>query len=419
MIDQVSITVSAGNGGDGCISGRREKYIPHGGPDGGDGGNGGSVYLRCDVELATLSSLGNNRRYTAQGGGNGKGGNKHGAAGSELEIAVPVGTEIWLSGNEKTPVADLNAAGLRVMVAKGGKGGRGNARFSSPTTRFPLLAEEGEAGEERELTLELKLLADVGVVGLPNAGKSSLVVALTAARPRVAEYPFTTIKPALGVVEHGSVTFVMVEVPGLIEGAHRGVGLGHEFLRHVERTRVLVHVLDGTEEDLVPRYLQVRREMELYGHGLAGKPEIVAVNKVDVAGVRARHDDVKERLRDQSEAVHTISAVGRVGLTELVDSMVYVLAKERQTATRHEGSVRVLRPKTVDRRELVRRQGTEYVVLPGAATRLAGMVDQDSSMAIAQLYTQLRRLGVIRALERAGIGPGDVFRVGKLELEWE
>ena len=366
-----------------------------------------------------MSSLGNNRRFTAQGGGNGMGRRKHGANGKDLEIAVPVGTEVWLSGNEEGPVADLSDVGQRVMVAKGGRGGRGNARFSSSTTRFPLLAEEGEAGDEHELTLELKLLADVGVVGLPNAGKSSLVAALTAARPKVAEYPFTTLEPALGVAEHGNVIFVMVEVPGLIEGAHRGVGLGHEFLRHVERTRVLVHLLDGTEKDLIQRYLQVRREMELYGHGLADKPEIVAVNKMDVPGVQARSGEVRDQLKGTVRAVHAISAVGRVGLTELAESMVHALADERQAVVGGQDSLSVLRPEVVDRKDLVLKQGAEYVVLPGVATRLAGMVDQQSSVALAQLYSQLKRLGVIRALEKAGIGPGDVFRVGTLELEWE
>ena len=377
------------------------------------------MYLRCEVEWSTLSSLGNNRRFTAQGGSNGRGQRKHGATGEDLEITVPIGTEVWSSGNDEGPVADLSSAGQRVMVAKGGKGGRGNARFSSATTRFPLLAEEGETGEERKLTLELKLLADVGVVGLPNAGKSSLVAALTAARPKVAEYPFTTLEPALGVAEHGNVTFVMVEVPGLIEGAHRGVGLGHEFLRHVERTRVLVHVLDGTEKDLVERYLQVRREMELYGHGLAEKPEVVAVNKVDVPGVQARYAEVRDRLHGTVRAVHTISAAGRVGLTDLLESMVHALADERQEVPRQEDTLPALKPAMVDRKELVRREGAGFVVLPGAATRFAGMVDEHSPMARAQLYIQLKRLGVIRALEKAGIGPGDVFRIGKLELEWE
>ena len=377
------------------------------------------MYLRCEVELSTLSSLGNNRRFAAQRGSDGRGQRKHGAAGEDLEITVPIGTEVWSSGNDEGPVADLSSAGQRVMVAKGGKGGRGNARFSSATTRFPLLAEEGETGEEHKLTLELKLLADVGVVGLPNAGKSSLVVALTAARPKVAEYPFTTLEPALGVAEHGNVTFVMVEVPGLIEGAHRGVGLGHEFLRHVERTRVLVHLLDGTENDLVGRYFQVRHEMELYGHGLAEKPEIVAVNKVDVPGVQARYAEVRDRLHGTVRAVHTISAVGRVGLTELVESMVHALADERQEVPRQEDTLPALKPVMVDRKELVRREGAGFVVLPGAATRLAGMIDEHSPMARAQLYIQLKRLGVIRALEKAGIGPGDVFRIGKLELEWE
>ena len=421
MIDQTSIIVIAGTGGDGCISGRREKFVPYGGPDGGDGGDGGSVYLKCNAEFSTLISFGNNRRYSAGDGSRGKGKMKHGAAGQDLDISVPVGTEIRVAGKEGEPLADLSVVGERLMVAKGGNGGRGNTHFSTSTTRYPLLAEKGQGGEERKLTLTLKLLADVGIVGLPNVGKSSLISAITSAKPRVANYPFTTLEPTLGVAEHGTQSIVIVEVPGLIEGAHNGVGLGHEFLRHLERTSVLVHVLDGTEEDLVERYFQVRKEMKLYGHSLVRKPEIIVVNKMDVDGVKERYSEVRDKLANQASAMYAISAAGRTGLTDLLREMTTAVAdaQKGKEIPSQESRYHVLRPKPIQERNLVKREGTKFVVLPGTATRLADMIDQDNSIALAQLYSHLKRLGIITALERAGISPGDVFQLGTLEMEWE
>ena len=337
---------------------------------------------------------------------------------------MPVGTEVWNASGEPSRIADLSAAGETVVAARGGKGGRGNARFVSPTNRFPLLAEEGDAAEELDLRLELKLLADVGIVGAPNAGKSSLLAAVSAARPKVAGYPFTTLEPVLGVVEHRGASFVMVDIPGLIEGAHGGAGLGDDFLRHVERTRVLVHLVDGAGEDPVADYHRVRRELSLFHEDLADKPSIVGVNKIDIPEVVARCDAVRDQLMGDGAVVHCISAAGRQGLEALLDGVLEVLAQVPQIteAAPREGSdkpVPVLRPQAVDRRDVVRRQGRKYVVSLPAATRLAGMVDEDNWDARMQLYEQLRRLGVIAELEKAGIRPGQVFSVGKLELEWD
>ena len=337
---------------------------------------------------------------------------------------MPVGTQIWSCGGEESLLADLGSQGQRVKIAKGGAGGRGNARFASPTNRFPLLAEAGESGEELGLRLELKLLADVGIVGAPNAGKSSLLAAVSAARPKVAGYPFTTLEPALGVVDRGHRTFLMVDIPGLIEGAHSGVGLGHDFLRHVERTRVLVHVVDGTLTDVVEQYRAVRDEIGLFDEKLLGKPEVVAVNKLDVPGVEARCQSVRRDLGGSGTPVHCISAVGRQGLDGLLDAVEGSLAAVEQQAQQASGEeqedVPIIRPRPATReRPAVRKTSRGYVVASPRAERLAAMVDANDWPAMGQLYDQLRRLGVIDVLEKAGIGPGEVFRIGKLELEWE
>ena len=249
----------------------------------------------------------------AQAGGHGGGARKRGRNGADLEVVVPVGTEVWTASGEPSRIADLSEAGETVFAARGGKGGRGNARFVSPTNRFPLLAEEGDAAEELDLRLELKLLADVGIVGAPNAGKSSLLAAVSAARPKVAGYPFTTLEPVLGVVEHRGASIVMVDIPGLIEGAHGGAGLGDDFLRHVERTRVLVHLVDGAGEDPVADYHRVRRELSLFHEDLADKPSIVGVNKIDIPEGMARCDAVRDQLMQDGAVVHCTLGGGPAG----------------------------------------------------------------------------------------------------------
>ena len=357
-------------------------------------------------------------------GGKGTSKLKHGNKGDDVEIAVPVGTELWACDGDAQLLADLQIPGARVLVARGGGGGRGNTSFVWPTNRFPLLAEGGDAGEELKLRLELKLLGDVGIIGAPNAGKSSLLATLSAARPRIAEYPFTTLEPVLGVAEHRDRTFVVVDVPGLIEGAHRGVGLGHRFLRHVERTRLLVHVLDGSMDDLVGAYRQVRDELGLFNADLVKKPEIIAVNKMDLPGVEARYRRKKEALGRGEIPVHCISAAGRQGLDGLLDSVVSILyprgVKEGSPVT-GEGKepVPVLRPRRRDRVEVVRQGGKTYLVSSRAAQRVAAMLDGSNWDAQLQFLEHLRKLGVLAALERAGIRPGETFRVGKLELEWQ
>ena len=433
MIDQAQIRVISGHGGNGAVSGRREKFVPHGGPDGGDGGDGGNVYARCDRNVSTLLSFRYNRIHKAGNGSGGSGRKKHGRRGADVEFLVPPGTEVW-DDRTGSRIADLTTHGERVLVTEGGRGGRGNSRFTSSTNQFPLLAEEGDRGQEIHLRLELKLLADVGIIGAPNAGKSSLLTAVSAARPKIADYPFTTLEPVLGVVEYENDGFVMVDIPGLIEGAHAGAGLGDEFLRHIERTRILVHVIDGNGSDPVEDYVRIRDELRLFDEHLSVKPEIIAFNKLDIPGVDDAFELCKDELAGTAVSVRSISAAGRVGLDELLYDVAEALSIAREEAQAEEkdvgggvvmqeagaGDVPVLRPAPADRRPKIRQTALDrYEVIHRSATRFAGMVDLNNWGARVQFYDQLQRQGVIAALERAGIRSGDTYVVGKHELEWE
>jgi GTP-binding protein len=321
FIDEAEISVCAGDGGDGCVGMRREKFVPRGGPDGGDGGRGGDVVLLASRNLATLQEPHLRREIRAGAGAKGAGANRTGQGGADAVLRVPVGTLVRDLDAGDALLADLSADGQRVVVARGGRGGRGNARFATPTRQAPDFAEPGRPGEKRRLRLSLKLLADVGLVGLPNAGKSTLLRRVSAARPRVASYPFTTLVPCLGVAEVDERRFVVADLPGLIEGASRGAGLGDRFLRHVERTRVLVHVIDASaveteDADLLERYDALRTELGAYQSALLERTEIVALNKLDAVANRAALDAVEARLRDRGcRVVRTSGATGEgVGL---------------------------------------------------------------------------------------------------------
>ena len=433
MIDHVEIRVISGRGGNGAVSGRREKFVPHGGPDGGDGGDGGDIYARCDQNVSTLLKFRYNRIYRAGNGAGGTGRKRHGGRGTDAEFVVPVGTEVW-DDKGGTQIADLTAHGERVLIAQGGRGGRGNTRFTSSTNQFPLLAEEGDPGRELHLRLELKLLADVGIIGAPNAGKSSLLTAVSGARPKVADYPFTTLEPVLGVVEYGNDGFVMVDIPGLIEGAHAGAGLGDEFLRHIERTLILVHVIDGNGPDPVEDYFRIREELRQFDEALMTKPEIIAFNKLDIPGVDDAFELCKDELAGTAASVRSISAAGRIGLDGLLYDVAEALGIAREEAQAEEkeagqaavtqeanvGDVPVLRPAPTDRHPKIRQTAPDrYEVIHRPAKRFAGMVDLNNWGARVQFYDQLQRQGVIAALERAGIRSGDTYVVGKHELEWE
>jgi len=330
FVDEVRIHVKAGDGGDGAVAWRREKFIPRGGPAGGDGGNGGDVVLEVDPQLATLLDYRYVREHKARSGEKGHGSDMNGPDGQDLVLRVPPGTVVKDSATGEV-LADLGTAAERFVVAKGGRGGLGNMNFATSTNQAPRYAEDGTPGEERDLVLELKLLADVGIVGYPNAGKSTLISRISRARPKIADYPFTTLVPNLGVVAWRDRSFVVADIPGLIEGAHSGAGLGHQFLRHVERCRVLVHLVDGANPDPTrsPKadLEAIDRELALYSPELAKKPQIVAVTKIDVPEARAAGLKLQRLLarRKKPIDVHLISAVTGEGLQELLDAIGRVL----------------------------------------------------------------------------------------------
>lgn len=318
FVDEATILVKAGDGGRGCVSFRREKYVPRGGPDGGDGGKGGDVILEADPNLRTLLDYRYQRHYRAQDGEPGRGKNQHGKDGEDLVLRVPVGTVVYDAETGQV-LADLCEPGQRVVVARGGRGGRGNAHFATPTRQTPRFAEPGQKGEERTLRLELRLLADIGLVGYPNVGKSTFLGKVSRARPKVAPYPFTTLAPHLGVVRMGEREFVVADIPGLIEGAHRGVGLGIQFLRHIKRTKILLHLLDISDGgDPLKRYDDIRKEMGLFDEELLRKPELVVLNKIDLPEVRRRIPEVKEIFAQRGKEVFPISALTGEGLAELL-----------------------------------------------------------------------------------------------------
>lgn len=321
FVDHARIYVKGGDGGSGCVSFRREKHVPRGGPDGGDGGRGGSVILKADANLETLLDFVSRRHFRAGNGRPGEGGNRHGADGADLIVPVPLGTLVYDAQGGHL-LRDLTAHGQEVTVAAGGRGGRGNKRFATPTNRAPRIADDGDPGEERILDLELKLIADVGLVGLPNAGKSTLLARISRAHPRIADYPFTTTEPQLGIVEAGETRRIVVaDLPGLIEGAHQGVGLGDAFLRHIERTRVLVHLVEALPPtgDPAGSYRTVRGELLQYSSALGQRPEIVAVSKMDLPGAETAADALEAHL---GREVLRISAVTGQGIAPLVSRML-------------------------------------------------------------------------------------------------
>lgn len=331
FIDEATIFVKAGDGGRGCVSFRREKYIPLGGPDGGDGGKGGDVILESDRNLLTLLDFRYKHRYSAERGEHGRGKDQTGHNGSDCVIRVPVGTVVRAQ-DSRLLLADIVAHGQRVVVARGGRGGRGNARFKSSTNQAPRRADPGEAGEDRWLGLELKLLADVGLVGLPNAGKSTLLSRISAARPKIAPYPFTTLTPQLGIVRlRGERTCVVADIPGLIEGAHAGKGVGHQFLRHIERTRLVVHLVDMAVEeghDPVKDFDLVNQELAAYAQKLSGKPQLVAATKMDVPLAKYTFERFQPAIARRGLRVIAISAVTGEGLETLLDEINSMLAPE-------------------------------------------------------------------------------------------
>jgi GTP-binding protein len=419
FLDEAVIWVKAGNGGNGSASFRREKYVPRGGPDGGDGGRGGSVYLVADPEKTTLLDFRYRRHFRAESGGNGARGKRHGKAGDDLDIPVPPGTIVRTMEGEI--IADLDAPGKRVMVAMGGRGGLGNVHFATPTYRAPRIAQKGEPGQERWLKLELRLIADVGIIGYPNAGKSTFLGAVTRANPKVADYPFTTVTPNLGVATSDDRIVTLADIPGLIEGAHAGVGLGHEFLRHIARTKALLHLIDGSLPDLVAAYHAVNAELTLFDEAMAKKPQLVAINKIDKPDVRQALPKIQATFRELGIDVHAISASTGEGVTEVVAGLVQLLdevamAEPVPVPTAEEPVV--LRPKREEEGFVVEREAGGFRVIGRRVERLVSMTDFENEEGVAYLQRQLKKLGVTAALEKVGVKPGDVVRFGPIELEW-
>ena len=448
FIDKVRIHVKGGNGGAGCMSFRREAHVPKGGPDGGDGGHGGNVVVEADASLSSLIEYRFKHHFKAERGTHGKGSRMHGATGEDLVLKVPMGTVVHEYFEESKEVgeliADLTHDGERVTVAEGGMGGRGNIHFVTPTRRAPAFAELGEPSQERWIELEMKLMADAALVGMPSAGKSSLIAKMSAARPKIADYPFTTLVPNLGVARSGDYSFVVADIPGLIEGAHEGRGLGHEFLRHIERTALIVHVVDLTGDyegrDPLEDY-DINRELALYADELAARPRIVVANKIDVPGAEEVADRLAERVREDSIAaaggdefapspvdpkLYRISALtgeGVDGLKAAIATKVHELREELRALS--EADVQYEHVWEHKREE--RDKQFKVVPLGGGVFRVEGpqvermvvQTDWENEEAIAFLQHRLKRLGVEKALEKAGAVDGDEIRIVGRAFEFE
>lgn len=445
FIDQVHIFVKGGDGGAGCMSFRREAYVPKGGPDGGDGGRGGNVVLKADQQLSSLVDYRFKHHFKADRGRHGKGSKMHGASGEDLMLKVPLGTTVRYYNEESREagdfIADLTYDGQEVVVSKGGVGGLGNTHFVTSTRRAPAFAELGEPIEGHWIELEMKLMADAALVGLPSVGKSSLIARMSAARPKVADYPFTTLVPNLGMVRSGDLSFVAADVPGLIEGAAEGKGLGHQFLRHIERTALILHVLDASggfeDRDIREDYQTINRELELYGEQLAERPQLVVVNKMDMPGAEERLLQITEYLTNQAlraaggnefsedyvkPCIFPVSAVTGEGIPQMIagtaERVQALRAAARDAATRaatqREGFDRIWQHQSKKREDefcVHSLGGGVFTVTGKAVERMVIQTEWDNPEAIDYLQRRLDKLGVEKALAKAGAKPGDEIRI--------
>jgi len=422
LADTAVITIEAGNGGNGLVSFHREKYVAAGGPDGGDGGNGGSVILAADGKMSTLADFRYKRKYKAQNGGDGKAARGSGKNGEDLTVYVPVGTVVKDAQTGKI-IADIKKADQKFVVAKGGSGGWGNSHFATAVRQIPRFAKGGTDGEKREIVLELKLLADVGLVGFPNVGKSTLLSVTSDAKPKIANYHFTTLEPNLGVVDLGmGNSFVIADIPGIIEGAHQGIGLGHEFLRHVERTRLLLHVVDasGIEgRNPIEDFDSINREIELYNPALADKQQIVVANKTDIITDEKIYNDFCDEIIKRGYKLFKISAATKSGVNDL---MLYV------SSILDSIPVPVLYEETQDEEVVitfeeespftVRRENETYIVEGEWLKRLINSTNFEDNESLQYFQNALRKRGVIRELIEKGAGEGDLIKIYELEFEY-
>jgi GTP-binding protein len=423
FLDQVKIWVRAGDGGDGAASFRREAHVPRGGPDGGDGGRGGSICLTVDPGETSLRDYRHAHHFKGVAGGRGLGQRKHGKAGDDLVLKVPPGTVVFEDPGGEL-LGDLVASDQNLMVARGGRGGLGNVHFATSTHQAPMHAQKGEPGEERWIRLELRLIADVGLVGLPNAGKSTILAAVTAATPKIADYPFTTLEPNLGVLDMGDVDSrrpTIADVPGLIEGASSGAGLGHAFLRHVERTRILVHVVDGSDRDPEWSFGVIRDELEAHDPKLLAKPTLVVFNKMDKPEAAEAWPAFEVARRAQALPALAVSAVSGEGLAAFRADLAAMLpsAEELAEPPASEGVVIHRIESMSDSFKISRDADGVFVVRGRRIERVASQTNFDVEESAERFQADLTRLGIDAELRRQGVAPGDTVRIAAVELEWE
>ncbi len=419
FLDEVKIHVASGRGGDGMVHFRREKYVPRGGPDGGDGGRGGDVLLEVDPQLSSLFPFRRKRHFRAEDGGNGGGAKKTGRDGQPAVLRLPPGTVIRDIATGAV-LADLVEADQQAVIARGGRGGRGNVHYATPSNQAPRMAEKGAPGEARWIRLELRLIADVGIIGVPNAGKSTLLSAVTRAHPKIAEYPFTTLQPNLGVAALDDETqVVLADIPGLIAGAHEGAGLGTRFLQHIRRTRALIHLIDGLADDPLADYAQVNTELALFDERLTRIPQVVAVNKLDLPDVQQRWADLRSRFSAAGVEPIGISAVTGEGVRQLLGAAVAALSKA-PPASADEDTLPVYTPEQDGSSfDLGRDPDGTWRVSGKGVERAADMTYWEYDEAVRRFQKTLAKLGVDDALRRAGAKPGDNVRIGEYELEWQ
>jgi len=419
FIDQVVIHVKSGKGGDGMVHFHREKFVPQGGPDGGDGGKGGDVIFEVKSTLNTLSSFRPNQKFKAEEGARGGPSQMTGRNGKDLIIHVPPGTMLFDADTGEL-MGDLTERGDKLTVLKGGRGGRGNQHFATSRNQVPRTAAKGEPAQEKRIRLELKLIADIGLIGVPNAGKSTLLSVLTNAKPKIAPYPFTTLEPNLGVANiDDHTTVVLADIPGLIEGASQGAGLGHDFLRHVQRTRVLIHLLDGMSEDPVADYSQINSELSLFDPNLAKKPQIVALNKIDQPEVQARLAGIERQFKQLNVEFMTISALARTNTRELL-LRAYQALQEAPAVEQVEAPLPVYKPKEDPREFNITREGANEWRISGVAIeRAASMTYWQHDGSVRRFQKIMETLGVEEALRKAGVQEGDTVAIGDFELEWQ
>jgi GTP-binding protein len=415
FVDRVNVSIRAGNGGDGMLSFRHEKFRARGGPDGGDGGDGGNVILRASRNQNTLAAFRYQKLLQAENGQSGSKRKRHGKKGEELEVAVPIGTVVI--GSDGSILADLTKDNQTTVIAQGGKGGFGNAHFTSSTRQAPRIAEKGEKGEVLDVTFELKMIADVGILGLPNAGKSTLLSVVSNAKPEIADYPFTTLKPNLGVVDIDKKnSLLFADIPGLIEGASQGKGLGDEFLRHVERTSVLLHLIDAYNEDVASAYKTIIKELAAYKVDLSNKPQVVAFTKIDGLEKKQLNTKLKQinKLVPKSTPVLSISSVARSGLDELLRTLLKEVDKNKklmaEQAKEPELPVIGIRPSDDDWQ--VEKNDGGFIVTGQKIERFARRTDFNNPEGVARLSDILRKMGITRELERQGIEPDQTISIG-------